>query len=456
MAWVLRLVETGIDGPARVIDVTDIRPLGALGDIAKLGLTLSEAKQILARLQRAVVAVQAEDHMLLRPDCSRCGHACHVQDRRLHRVATLFGTVTVRLPRFRCAACGHGETGVSWLSYCRSTPELDQLRAHVSALMPYRVAAGLLGHLLPVEAGTSPETLRGHTLKAGRQLRDAASIPPASCASAITVTVDSTFIRGCHNGERHLEVHVGNVETSGGGRQVFGAVTKTDTEIAVMIRRSLETVGRAGETEVTAFTDGAPGLRSILAKAGCQKPPIADWFHIAMRLQHAKQAASGLSTDTPGRMKAKAVIVPEVERLHWRIWNGKARNARRTLERVRKVMHVFQGEDSHRTMAVPSSRKLWRALREVDSYLRSQSSRLVNYAKRYRAGLRVGTSLTEGTANFLVNRRMNKAQQMRWSRRGADLLLQVRCAVYNGAFGSGFGNTFEPTSNTIQQSPLAA
>jgi hypothetical protein len=175
-----------------------------------------------------------------------------------------------------------------------------------------------------------------------------------------------------------------------------------------------------------------------------------------MRLQHAKQAAGGLSTDTPGRTQAKAVIVPEVERLHWRIWNGKAKNARRTLDRVRKVMHVFQGERGHRTMAVPSSRKLWRALREVDTYLRGQSMRLVNYAKRYRAGLRVGTSMTEGTANFLVNQRMNKAQQMRWSRRGADLLLQVRCAVCNGAFGSGFGKLFEPTSNTVQQSPLAA
>jgi len=163
-----------------------------------------------------------------------------------------------------------------------------------------------------------------------------------------------------------------------------------------------------------------------------------------------------LSTDTPGRMQAKAVIVPEVERLHWRIWNGKAKSARRTLERVRRVMDVFQGERSHRTMAVPSCRKLWHALREVDNYLRSQSTRLVNYAKRYRAGLRVGTSVTEGTANFLVNRRMNKAQQMRSSRRGADLLLQVRCAVYNGAFGSGFGNLFEPTPKAVRQSPLAA
>jgi len=114
------------------------------------------------------------------------------------------------------------------------------------------------------------------------------------------------------------------------------------------------------------------------------------------------------------------------------------------------------GERCHRTLAVPSSRKLWRALREVDTYLRGQSKRLVNYAKRYRAGLRVGTSVTEGTANFLVNRRMNKAQQMRWSRRCSDLLLQVRCAVYKGAFGHGFGKPFEPTSNTVQQLPLAA
>jgi hypothetical protein len=51
--------------------------------------------------------------------------------------------------------------------------------------------------------------------------------------------------------------------------------------------------------------------------------------------------------------------------------------------------------------------------------------------------------LTEGTANFLVNRRMNKSQQMRWSRRGADRLLQVRCAVYNGTFGASFGQRFQ-------------
>jgi hypothetical protein len=228
-----------------------------------------------------------------------------------------------------------------------------------------------------------------------------------------------------------------------------------DTEIAVMIRRSLETVGLAADTELTAFTDGAPGLRSILWEAGCKKLPIVDWFHIAMRLQHAKQAPSGLSTDTTGRMQAKAVIVPEVDACTG--GSGTARPGMLGAHSSASAKSCVSSGRSHRTPpAVPSSRKLWRALREVDTYLRGQSKRLVNYAKRYRAGLRVGTSVTEGTANFLVNRRMNKAQQMRWSRRGADLLLQVRCAVYNGAFGSGFGKLFEPTSNTAQQLPLAA
>jgi hypothetical protein len=94
----------------------------------------------------------------------------------------------------------------------------------------------------------------------------------------------ATFIRSCHHDERHLEARVGNVEAHKGGRQVFGAVARTDTGIAALIQRSLEAVGRTADTAVTAFTDGCPGLQSILTKAGVTKPPIADWFQIAMRL----------------------------------------------------------------------------------------------------------------------------------------------------------------------------
>src|SRR5208337_228206 len=91
----------------------------------------------------------------------------------------------------------------------------------------------------------------------------------------------SIFIRSCEDDERHLEVRVGNVETASGGRQVFAAVARADTNIVALIDRQLDAVGRAGDTELTGFTDGCPGLRSILAAAGVTAPPILDWFHIA-------------------------------------------------------------------------------------------------------------------------------------------------------------------------------
>jgi hypothetical protein len=81
------------------------------------------------------------------------------------------------------------------------------------------------------------------------------------------------------------KVRVGNVETRSGRRQVFGAVAKAGTDIEGLIRRNLDAVGGTGGTMLTAFTDGCPGLRRILAAAGVTEPPILDWFHIGMRLQ---------------------------------------------------------------------------------------------------------------------------------------------------------------------------
>jgi hypothetical protein len=103
-----------------------------------------------------------------------------------------------------------------------------------------------------------------------------------------------------------MEVRVGNVETTSGGRQVFGAVAKADTDITTLIRQSLRAVGRTDVTEVTAFTDG------------CR-----------------------------------------------RIWNGKAKNAKRSIDRVRKVMRVYKDERGQDTRSAPSRRKLV-ADREVD------------------------------------------------------------------------------------------
>ena len=113
MEWTLRLVGTGIDGQSRSCEVMAITRPDGLGDIANLGMTLSEAKLLLVQVQQQLVAEQANTHATFRPDCRTCGGTSHVKDWQRHRIATLFGDVRVRLPRLVCAGCGCGETGVS-------------------------------------------------------------------------------------------------------------------------------------------------------------------------------------------------------------------------------------------------------------------------------------------------------------------------------------------------------
>ncbi len=324
MAWVLRWVKTGVEGEAPCADIMEIRKPDDLVDVANLGLTLAEAKRLLAGVQREIVAAQAGIHAVRRPDCSCCGGVCRVKDHRDHAVATLFGEVTVRLPRFRCAVCDGIEAGLAWPLHCRSTPGLDRLQAHLSAVMSDRTAADVVGQMFSVDAGTRHETLRRPTLKVGEALGDDVAPWPDTAASAIVVTLDATFIRRCADGERHLEVRVGNGETASAGRQVFGAVAKAGTDIRELIRCNLDAVGRTENTALTAFTDG-------------------------------------LSADDPARGAAEAVIIEEVERLHWRIWNGKAKDAQVSIDRSRAVMHHFQGEPDQRRSTAPA-RKLWTAL----------------------------------------------------------------------------------------------
>jgi hypothetical protein len=70
VSWILKLVKTGAEGEGQVTDVMEIDRPEDLRDITTLGLTLSEAKQLLSVLQREIVAAQAT----IRPE-SRMGSA---------------------------------------------------------------------------------------------------------------------------------------------------------------------------------------------------------------------------------------------------------------------------------------------------------------------------------------------------------------------------------------------
>ena len=50
-----------------------------------------------------------------------------------------------------------------------------------------------------------------------------------------------------------------------GARRVFGVIAKAGKDIEMLSRRTLDAVGRTKDTALTAFTDGYPALRRVLA-----------------------------------------------------------------------------------------------------------------------------------------------------------------------------------------------
>jgi hypothetical protein len=67
--------------------------------------------------------------------------------------------------------------------------------------------------------------------------------------------------------------------------------------------------------------------------------------------------------------------------------------------------------------------------REFISYVLRNSAKPVDYGRRNRKGQSISSAMAESAVNQVINARMCKRQQMRWTPRGAHLLLQVRCAV---------------------------
>jgi hypothetical protein len=110
----------------------------------------------------------------------------------------------------------------------------------------------------------------------------------------------------------------------------------------------------------------------------------------------------------------------------WRLWHGRVDRAIRDLEQLLARLKASQGDGEF------SIARLHSLGAQFLTYVRSNRGAIVNYGKRHRAGLRVATTLAESAVNSLVGKRMVKKQQMRWSRHGAHMLMQVRTAVLNG------------------------
>jgi hypothetical protein len=77
-------------------------------------------------------------------------------------------------------------------------------------------------------------------------------------------------------------------------------------------------------------------------------------------------------------------------------------------------------------------------------YLRGSADFLVNYGQRRARGQPISSAGAESVVDHVIGQRMKRNGHMRWSRAGANALLQVCCAVLNGQDVRNFKRWYPP------------
>ena len=129
-------------------------------------------------------------------------------------------------------------------------------------------------------------------------------------------------------------------------------------------------------------------------------------------------------------IELKDILLPLIESAKWYLWHGNVVNA---LEKVEDGWCFLDTE-------IPTIKelKLQKAIREFQIYIENNAAMMTNYGERYRNGEAIATGFVESAVNQIIAKRFVKKQQMRWTKRGAHLLLQVRVKVLNDELQENF------------------
>ena len=181
--------------------------------------------------------------------------------------------------------------------------------------------------------------------------------------------------------------------------------------------------------ETSVITDGGNDVQHLHRLLPGRVRSILDWFHISMRVRYLEQIVSGLRAHSDTEFHVKRLLAEDVSKLRWHYWHATFEKAEAKLLRIVTLCRVVVADTADFRRRLKHLN--WR-VREFFEYLDNNKGTLIDYGKRYRAAKPISTAMAESAVNQVVNARMCKRQQMRWSPRGAHLLAQVRCAVING------------------------
>jgi hypothetical protein len=408
----------------------------------QIGLTLAEAKGTLHGIQQTVVHHQVDDFLQEHRCCAACGK--HRKQKGKHTLVyrTLFGTLRLDSPRwYQCGCQQHQAKSFSPLAKLlaeRTAPELTYLETKWAALIPYRATSELLADVLPLDHAVSTSVLRHHVHKIAQRMEgelgeeqflfitpdenEDQTLPDP--APPLTVGLDGGYVHSCEQPNRQegwFEVIVGKSITAEGDAKCVAFVHQRDSKPKRRIFELLKSHGAHANQPVTFLSDGGETVRNLQLYLNPLAEHLLDWFHLAMKLTVMEQMNKGMR-----KVEARDLI-NDVEKqlgsLKHHLWNGNIMQALRLID----YLQLLLKDD---TMSL-ERKKLLKAVREFGGYIATNQQFIPDYGDRYRNDETITTSFVESAVNQVVSKHFVKSQQMRWSQRGAHLLLQIRTQVLN-------------------------
>jgi hypothetical protein len=427
LVWRVKFVAEFEAGETTEVEVARLERDDQAG-LADLGLRLAEAKQLMAAIQAEIVPVQVTIAGEHRRTCLACERALASKGHYSATFRSLFGDVPIRVRRLVACPCQEMAEARSFAAFdleaATVAPELAYVTARYAALAPFGKVADLLSELLPICGALNPGTVRNRTTRVGEAVvqphvttTTEAPVPPAE---PVVVGLDGGYVRSRHRqDERHFEVIAGKVISTEGNQSRFAFARNSPTIASDAFKQALAMAGVTADTPATVLSDGDAGLWRLQRESLPNATVVLDWWHAAVRFEHALQAARGLgAADT----HLSDVAVRGLERAKWRLWHGRWPGCRRKLAALCRW--------AQRTLicGVAGIGRLEHLVSELLGYLERNQGAL---AARRRQGKAISTAFVESSVNEIIAKRMNKKQQMRWNRATVQPFLDVRTAVLN-------------------------
>jgi hypothetical protein len=367
------------------------------------------------------------------------GHRATLVDYRSKEITTVVGAVEFRRAYYYCEQCGEGilpQDAALDLAHTSFSPGVRRLMGRVGGKESFNEGRKDLEELAGIKVQTKAvervaEGIGAQLEVLGRKERQRAiavqKVVPLKSIAKLYVSFDGTGVpvikretagrRGKSvTGEAHTrEVKLGCVFTQTAvdeqGRPVrdeaattyVGAI-ETAPEFGWRIYGEAERRGLRRAAQVIIIGDGAPWVWGLAAEHFPGAIEIVDLYHARAHLTDLSKLVYGV-----GSAKANEWSTARLAQLD----EGEVESLLVSLRRLR-----------------PTAAQTQEAVRQAIGYFNGNRERM-RYAKFRHQGLFVGSGVIEAGCKTIVGHRL-KQSGMRWSLRGANAIIALRCAQLSG------------------------